>query len=85
VGVAGVVNALSSSARAYFTAGGIGILIGDGRLPDYTTEKIVETYYSAQIAQSLAVTADYQFIANPAYAGGRGPVSILGARLAAQF
>ena len=84
-GVAGVVNALSSSARAYFAAGGLGILIGDGQLPSYGTEDILETYYSAWITQWLAATADYQFVANPAYAGSRGPVSILGARLTAQF
>jgi high affinity Mn2+ porin len=31
------------------------------------------------------LTLDYQFIANPAYNHDRGPVSVLGARLHAQF
>jgi high affinity Mn2+ porin len=38
VGVAGAVNALSSDHRAFIAAGGLGILIGDGRL-NYRTEK----------------------------------------------
>ncbi len=42
VGVAGVVNAMSASARSYFAAGGMGILIGDGQLPHYGTEDILE-------------------------------------------
>ena len=45
IGVAGAVNALSADHRAYIAAGGLGILIGDGRL-DYRPEKIVESYYS---------------------------------------
>lgn len=85
VGVAGVVNALSDSARDYFAAGGLGILIGDGQLTHYGTERILEAYYSASLAGWLAASADYQFIGNPAYSGDRGPVSILGVRLHAQF
>lgn len=85
VGVAGVVNALSDSARAYFAAGGLGILIGDGQLPHYGTEDIVETYYNAQVTNWLTASADYQFIANPAYNRDRGPVSIFGVRLHVQF
>jgi high affinity Mn2+ porin len=85
IGVAGVINALSDSARRYFAAGGIGILIGDGRLPQYGTEDIFETYYSAQVTDWLAASADYQFIANPAYNPQRGPVSVLGLRLHTQF
>jgi high affinity Mn2+ porin len=33
----------------------------------------------------LTAGADYQLIVNPAYARNRGPVSVLGARLHAQF
>jgi high affinity Mn2+ porin len=85
IGLGGVVNALSASARRYFAAGGMGILIGDGQLPRYGTEDILEAYYSAELTGWLAASADYQFIANPAYARARGPVSVLGARLHAQF
>jgi high affinity Mn2+ porin len=85
VGAAGAVNAISASARRYFAAGGLGILIGDGRLPHYGTENILELYYKAQIAGWLTATADYQYIDNPAYNRDRGPVSVIGARLHAQI
>lgn len=80
VGLAGVVNGLSSDARNYFGAGGLGILIGDGQLPNYGLEKIVETYYSVQVIEALAISVDYQFVDNPAYNRDRGPVSIFGLR-----
>ncbi len=85
VGVAGVVNAISRSARDYFAAGGLGILIGDGGLIHYGTEDIAETYYSAELSGWLSASADYQLVVNPAYNRDRGPISVLGARLHAQF
>jgi high affinity Mn2+ porin len=85
LGIAEAVNAMSNSARRYFAAGGIGILIGDGRLPHYNREAISEITYSAPLTPWLAASADYQFIANPAYNPDRGPVSVLSARLHAQF
>ena len=81
VGVAGVTNAISRSARDYLAAGGVGILIGDGALPHYRTENILETYYSLGIAAGLFVSLDYQWIQHPAYNGDRGPVSVFGLRL----
>jgi high affinity Mn2+ porin len=85
IGIAGVVNGLSRDARDYFAAGGLGILIGDGALPRYGSEDIVEAYYSAQIADGFTASGDYQWIANPAYNRERGPVSVLALRLHAQF
>jgi high affinity Mn2+ porin len=85
VGFAAAVNGLSHSAQTYFANGGLGILIGDGQLTRYGTEDVLETYYSAAVTDLFAVSADYQFIANPAYSRGRGPVSFLGVRLHAQF
>ena len=85
VGLAGVVNGLSDSAKRYFAAGGLGILIGDGQLPHYGPEEIVEVYYSAKLMSWLSVGGDYQWIDNPAYNRDRGPVSVLGARIHAEF
>lgn len=84
-GAAFVVNGLSTAARRYFAAGGLGILIGDGRLPDYGHEKIVETYYSVRVAEPVAITGDLQYVVNPAYNAQRGPVVIFGLRLHAQI
>lgn len=84
VGAASVVNSLSSAAQSYFAAGGMGILIGDGNL-NYGSERILETYYALQATRHVAVTFDYQHVANPAYNQDRGPVVIYGARVHAEF
>ena len=84
VGVAGVINGLSSDARHYFANGGIGILIGDGR-QTYGAEKILETYYSVQVRPSVTLAVNYQHVTNPAYNRDRGPVSIIGLRAHAEF
>lgn len=83
-GLAGVVNGITASHQAFLNAGGLGILIGDGKLPNPGAEKILEVYYSLPIF-SWRLTLDYQFIANPAYNRDRGPVSVLGARVRSQF
>jgi high affinity Mn2+ porin len=84
IGVAGVIDGLSPEARAYFAAGGLGILIGDGAL-NYRPEKILETYYSYSLNTWSALTFDYQFVADPAYNADRGPVHIFGGRYHAEF
>jgi len=84
IGLAGVIEGLSSEARAYFAAGGIGILIGDGAL-NYRPEKLLETYYSYNLNKWSWVTFDYQFVADPGYNADRGPVHIFSGRFHAQF
>lgn len=84
IGVAGVVEGLSPEARAYFAAGGMGILIGDGQL-NYRPEQILEAYYAYSLNKWTTLTFDYQFIVNPGYNADRGPVSIFSGRLHAEF
>jgi high affinity Mn2+ porin len=84
IGVAGAINGLSPEARAYFAAGGLGILIGDGRL-NYRREKILEFYYAYSLNRWSVLTFDYQFIADPAYNSDRGPVSFYAVRFHAEF
>jgi high affinity Mn2+ porin len=84
-GFACIVDDISHAARTYFAAGGLGILIGDGRLPHYGLENGFETYYSAQLEAWLSAGLDYQMIANPGYNRDRGPVSIFSARVHAEF
>lgn len=83
-GIAGVIEGLSPTARRYFAAGGMGILIGDGRL-DYAPETALETYYAFTPWTAVTATLDYQLIINPAYNADRGPVSIAAVRLHAYF
>ena len=84
VGVAGILNGISGRHQAFLNAGGLGILVGDGRLPHPGLEGILETYYALAF-DAWRVTFDYQFVNNPAYNRDRGPVSVLGLRLHAQF
>ncbi len=81
VGLAFVANGISRDAQNYLAAGGLGILIGDGALIHYGWEKILETYYSLGVVDGITVSADYQYVVNPAYNRDRGPVSIIGLRL----
>ena len=56
IGIAGVVNGISSPHAAYFNAGGLGIVIGDGQLPHPGLEQIIETYYSYALSPSTKVS-----------------------------
>jgi high affinity Mn2+ porin len=84
VAVAGLVDGLSDLHRRYLAAGGLGIIAGDGRL-NYGTENILETYYAWRLVEQVTATFDYQFIDHPAYNRDRGPVSVIGLRLHAEF
>ena len=84
IGVGGVIEGLSPIARAYFAAGGLGILIGDGQL-NYRPEQILEVFYAYSVNKWATLTFDYQFVNNPGYNADRGPVSIFSGRLHAQF
>jgi len=84
-GIAGIINSISGVHEAFFNDGGLGILIGDGKLPHPGLEQIMESYYSLPVASGWRVAFDYQFVANPAYNQDRGPVSAIAARLHAQF
>jgi high affinity Mn2+ porin len=84
IGVGGAINGLSAAHRDFLAAGGLGLLIGDGRL-NYSPERILEAYYAYAINKNFTFTADYQFIVNPAYNADRGPVSIFSGRLHGEF
>ncbi len=85
IGIAGVVNGIAPVHQAYFNAGGLGVLVGDGALPNYGLEQIIEAYYSYAITSSTKVTFDYQFTANPAYNADRGPVNVFAGRFHTAF
>ncbi len=84
-GVAGVVNGISAARERFLNAGGLGILVGDGRLPHPGPERILEAYYELSVLGQSHVTLDYQRVDNPGYNRDRGPVSIVAARVHVQF
>ncbi len=85
LGLAIALNNFSRQGQRFLNAGGLGILVGDGILPHPGLEQIFESYYMLPVLTYAHVTADYQLIVNPAYNRDRGPVSVLGFRLHAQF
>ncbi len=85
IGIAGVVNGISSAHAAFLDAGGLGVLVGDGRLSNYASEKILEAYYSYALTPSTRLSLDYQYLRNPGYNADRGPANILAARMHWQF
>lgn len=85
LGLAFIDNSITREHATYFNDGGTGILVGDGKLPHPGDEKIIEVLYDFAPTERLKLTADYQFVDNPAYNSQRGPVSILGMRLHAEF
>jgi high affinity Mn2+ porin len=84
IGIAGAINSISRDHRDFLAAGGLGPLIGDGQL-NYRKERILETYYAYALNKSITLTADYQFVANPAYNADRGPVHVFSGRLHGEF
>ncbi len=84
IGIAGAISALSPEHRDFLAAGGLGILIGDGRL-NYRPEKVLEAYYAVNLQKWLVLTLDYQFFVDPAHNADRGPVSVFANRLHAEF
>ena len=81
------INALWSAVkdhRDFIAAGGLGPLIGDGKL-NYQPECVLEAYYAYALTKAVTLTADYQLITNPAYNADRGPVSVFSGRLHGEF
>jgi high affinity Mn2+ porin len=83
--VSGMINGISERHQAYQDAGGLGILIGDGKLPHPGSEEIVEAYYSLALARFAHLTTDLQVVRNPAYNRDRGPIAVIGERLHLQY
>jgi hypothetical protein len=72
VGLALVSNAIKSDHQEYLKLGGLGFLLGDGKL-NYGRENIVESYYTRHAWRGLFYSVDVQHINNPGYNRDRGP------------
>ncbi len=85
VGLAEMIDGLGHAQKRFFNDGGLGILIGDGKLPHYGPENVIETYYNCELFKGINFTLDYQLAADPAYNKDRGPINIFSARLRVKF
>jgi high affinity Mn2+ porin len=79
-GFAFVSNGISKGHQVYLAEGGMGFLLGDGRL-NYGRENIVEAYYTAHVWRGIYLSPGAQHINNPGYNRDRGPVLVPSFRL----
>jgi high affinity Mn2+ porin len=84
LGLAFVTNAIKRDHQAYLRLGGLGFLLGDGRL-NYAREDIVESYYTLHAWRGLYYSLDAQYIAHPGYNQDRGPVLVESLRMHVDF
>jgi high affinity Mn2+ porin len=80
IGLGAVREGIVALHRDYLSAGGLGFLLGDGRL-SYGPEEIVEGYYRFQLGPYLELSADMQHVRNPGYNRDRGPAPVLSLRI----
>ena len=79
-----VTNGVSRDHQKYLALGGLGFLLGDGRL-NYGRENIVEAYYTVHVWRGFYPALGLQHINNPGYNRDRGPVLVPSARLHLEF
>jgi high affinity Mn2+ porin len=79
IGSAVVNSGLEHYHSEYLALGGIGFMLGDGKL-SYGRETVSETYYTAHMFGGLYLAAQLSFVNNPGFNRARGPVIIPGLR-----
>ena len=84
VGLVFVSNAIKRDHQAYLKLGGLGFLLGDGKL-NYAREDIVEGYYNMHAWRGVFFALDAQYIAHPGYNQDRGPVLVESLRMHVDF
>jgi len=80
IGLTFMSNAISEAHQQYLALGGLGFLLGDGRLT-YGRENIVEGYYTAHLWRGFYLSPNAHFIVHPGYNRDRGPVLVGSLRL----
>lgn len=83
-GIAFVTNAIKKDHQAYLALGGLGFLLGDGRL-NYGRENILESYYNYHAWRGMYFSPGLSFIANPGYNRDRGPAWVFSVRSHVEF
>ncbi|HEV2388051.1 MAG TPA: carbohydrate porin [Candidatus Acidoferrales bacterium] len=83
-GLAFVSSGISRDHQQYLKLGGVGFLLGDGRL-NYGREDIVETYYTLHLWRGFYPSFGLQQVNNPGYNRDRGPLLAPDLRLNIEF
>ena len=84
LGLTFVSNAIKADHQAYLKLGGLGFLLGDGKL-NYAREDILESYYNVHAWRGVYYALDLQFIDHPGYNKDRGPVLVESVRMHVDF
>jgi high affinity Mn2+ porin len=84
IGSAFETGGISSKHQQYLALGGLGFILGDGRL-NYGREAISETYYTAHVVSGLYMAVQLSYVNNPGYNRDRGPVVVPGVRAHVDF
>jgi len=84
MGIVFVSNGISHDHALYLGYGGLGFLLGDGRL-NYGRENILESYYTLHVWRGIYTAFDFQYVDHPGYNRDRGPVVVPGLRLHLEF
>ncbi|HEX3893925.1 MAG TPA: carbohydrate porin [Terracidiphilus sp.] len=84
LGVTFVSNAIKKDHQDYLKLGGLGFLLGDGKL-NYAREDIFEGYYNLHTWRGIYYALDVQYIAHPGYNQDRGPALVESVRMHVDF
>jgi high affinity Mn2+ porin len=84
LGVTFVSNAIKKDHQDYLKLGGLGFLLGDGKL-NYAREDILEGYYNLHTWRGVYYALDLQYIDHPGYNKDRGPALVESVRMHVDF
>jgi len=84
LGLVFVSNGINHEHARYLGYGGLGFILGDGKL-NYGRENILESYYTLHLWRGFYPGLGLQYIVNPGYNQDRGPVLVPSLRLHLEF
>ena len=84
VGLVFVSNGISHDHATYLADGGLGFLLGDGKLK-YARENILESFYTVHVWRGIFPAVGLQYAVHPGYNADRGPVIVPTLRLHVEF
>ena len=84
IGLVFVSNGISNDHQRYLSLGGLGFLLGDGKL-NYSRENILESFYTVHAWRGIFPAFGLQYVVNPGYNADRGPVIVPTLRLHLEF
>ncbi len=84
VGLVVVSDGISRAHANYLADGGLGFLLGDGKL-NYGRENVLESYYTVHLWRGVFPAVGLQYMVNPGYNRDRGPVVVPTLRLHVDF